>query len=65
MYDVGVMLAFSVIGCFLNKLEPLFQTMPLILGIMLGDDEVGVAPVADHLARDPDGLSSPSRSPPR
>ena len=35
LFDVGVMLAFGVIGYFLNKLN--YPTMPLILGIVLGD----------------------------
>jgi putative tricarboxylic transport membrane protein len=34
-FDVGVMLAFGVIGYLLNKLN--YPTMPLILGIVLGD----------------------------
>jgi len=35
LFDVGVMLTFGVIGYFLNKLN--YPTMPLILGIVLGD----------------------------
>lgn len=35
LFDVGVMLLFGVIGYFLNKLD--YPTMPLILGIVLGD----------------------------
>jgi putative tricarboxylic transport membrane protein len=35
LFDVGVMLTFGVIGYLLNKLS--YPTMPLILGIVLGD----------------------------
>jgi len=35
LFDVGVMLAFGLIGYILNKLE--YPTVPLVLGLVLGD----------------------------